>query len=276
MKRLPPLSAIEAFVQAARTGLGQGRRGIARSVLAGADPPHPGAGAPCRPCPVRSAPPGDPAQRRRRAAARRGRAGARRARPRHRARDRQGRADAPQAVGAAALRLLSADAAAAEAAGEPSRSAYRHRDPAARARPARRRARRGDHAGARGRCRRSMRAGSAPNRVVAIGARHLAEGPHALTRPEQLAETTVLLHRDLPDAFDYWREAVGVPACRAGGDRPFRFGPADPRRRGRGPRHRLHVRDASPGRARSPAGQAVRRRGRQRLMPIGSPAGARP
>jgi LysR family glycine cleavage system transcriptional activator len=49
------------------------------------------------------------------------------------------------------------------------------------------------------------------NRVVAIGARHLAEGPQALTRPEQLGDATVLLHRDLPDAFDYWREKVGLP-----------------------------------------------------------------
>ena len=36
-------------------------------------------------------------------------------------------------------------------------------------------------------------------------------GPDALTDPPQLAEATVLLHRDLPDAFDYWREAVGLP-----------------------------------------------------------------
>ena len=49
------------------------------------------------------------------------------------------------------------------------------------------------------------------NRVVAIGARHLADGPGALERPEQLAQSTVLLHRDLADAFDYWREAVGLP-----------------------------------------------------------------
>ncbi|WP_129792006.1 LysR substrate-binding domain-containing protein [Sphingosinicella sp. CPCC 101087] len=49
------------------------------------------------------------------------------------------------------------------------------------------------------------------NRVVAIGARHLAEGPRALTAPAQLREATVLLHRDLPDAFDAWREAVGLP-----------------------------------------------------------------
>jgi LysR family glycine cleavage system transcriptional activator len=49
------------------------------------------------------------------------------------------------------------------------------------------------------------------NRVVAIGARHLAEGPDALTDPAQLRDATVLLHRDLPDAFDGWREAVGLP-----------------------------------------------------------------
>jgi LysR family glycine cleavage system transcriptional activator len=49
------------------------------------------------------------------------------------------------------------------------------------------------------------------NRAVAIGSRSLAEGPHALTHPAQIAQTTVLLHRDLPDAFDYWREAVGLP-----------------------------------------------------------------
>lgn len=49
------------------------------------------------------------------------------------------------------------------------------------------------------------------NRIVAIGARHLAEGPDALTEPAQLARATVLVHSDLPDAFDYWREAIGLP-----------------------------------------------------------------
>ena len=32
-----------------------------------------------------------------------------------------------------------------------------------------------------------------------------------LEDPAELAGATVLLHRDLPDAFDYWREAVGLP-----------------------------------------------------------------
>jgi LysR family transcriptional regulator, glycine cleavage system transcriptional activator len=51
----------------------------------------------------------------------------------------------------------------------------------------------------------SVRLGT--DRVIAIGGgetRRLAD-------PAQLAGATVLLHRDLPDAFDYWREAVGLP-----------------------------------------------------------------
>jgi LysR family glycine cleavage system transcriptional activator len=45
------------------------------------------------------------------------------------------------------------------------------------------------------------------NRVVAIG----GEALRGLRHPSELAGATVLLHRDLPDAFDYWREAVGLP-----------------------------------------------------------------
>lgn len=48
-------------------------------------------------------------------------------------------------------------------------------------------------------------------RVVAIGAKALAEGPRALARPRDLEGATVLIHRDLPDAFAQWREAVGLP-----------------------------------------------------------------
>jgi LysR family transcriptional regulator, glycine cleavage system transcriptional activator len=42
-------------------------------------------------------------------------------------------------------------------------------------------------------------------RVVAIGSRELG-----LTHPAQLSGATIFLHRDLPDAFDYWKEAVGL------------------------------------------------------------------
>lgn len=48
------------------------------------------------------------------------------------------------------------------------------------------------------------------NYVLAIAARRLAQGPHAITRPEQLSEMTVLIHRDMPDTFTEWRKAVGI------------------------------------------------------------------
>ena len=49
------------------------------------------------------------------------------------------------------------------------------------------------------------------NRVHVIGARSLVEGPDPVVRPEQLADLTVLLHRDMPDTFTQWRAAAGMP-----------------------------------------------------------------
>jgi LysR family transcriptional regulator, glycine cleavage system transcriptional activator len=46
------------------------------------------------------------------------------------------------------------------------------------------------------------------NKVLAIGARRLLQGPHAITRPEQLTEMTVFIHRDMPETFSEWRKAV--------------------------------------------------------------------
>ncbi len=48
------------------------------------------------------------------------------------------------------------------------------------------------------------------NKVLAIGARRLLQGPHAITKPEQLAEMTVFIHRDMPETFSEWRKAVDV------------------------------------------------------------------
>jgi LysR family glycine cleavage system transcriptional activator len=45
------------------------------------------------------------------------------------------------------------------------------------------------------------------NRVIAIG----GEGHRRMRDPALLAGETILVHRDLPDAFDYWREAIGLP-----------------------------------------------------------------
>jgi LysR family transcriptional regulator, glycine cleavage system transcriptional activator len=49
------------------------------------------------------------------------------------------------------------------------------------------------------------------HRTIAIAARGLAEGPDGLRQPRDIGRTTVLVHRDLPDAFDSWKEAVGLP-----------------------------------------------------------------
>lgn len=47
--------------------------------------------------------------------------------------------------------------------------------------------------------------------IYTVGARRLVQGPHAITRPEQVREMTVMIHRDLEDTFDVWRAAVGMP-----------------------------------------------------------------
>ena len=49
------------------------------------------------------------------------------------------------------------------------------------------------------------------NCIVAIGARDFADGPNALTHPSQLSQATIFIHRDLPDTWTYWREAIGLP-----------------------------------------------------------------
>ncbi|WP_150290145.1 LysR substrate-binding domain-containing protein [Sphingobium estronivorans] len=47
--------------------------------------------------------------------------------------------------------------------------------------------------------------------VYLIGRKALLEAPNALTSPQELANHTVLLHRDMVLAFDAWKEAVGLP-----------------------------------------------------------------
>jgi LysR family glycine cleavage system transcriptional activator len=49
------------------------------------------------------------------------------------------------------------------------------------------------------------------NCVIAIGSREVQDGPQAITEPAQLAGATIFLHRDMPETFNYWREAVGLP-----------------------------------------------------------------
>lgn len=47
--------------------------------------------------------------------------------------------------------------------------------------------------------------------IAAIAARTLTEGPDAIRTPEDLARTTIFLHRDMADIFADWRVAVGLP-----------------------------------------------------------------
>jgi LysR family transcriptional regulator, glycine cleavage system transcriptional activator len=49
------------------------------------------------------------------------------------------------------------------------------------------------------------------NEIYPIGARRLVQGTHAITDPAQMAEMTVFIHRDMPDLFEDWRDAVGLP-----------------------------------------------------------------
>ncbi|WNO53984.1 LysR substrate-binding domain-containing protein [Stakelama saccharophila] len=49
------------------------------------------------------------------------------------------------------------------------------------------------------------------NRVYVIGARTMLEGDDPITRPEQLSDLTAFIHRDMPDTFVAWRRAAGLP-----------------------------------------------------------------
>ena len=48
------------------------------------------------------------------------------------------------------------------------------------------------------------------NNVYVIGARTLLEGADPVTRPEQIEKLTALIHRDMPDTFSAWRHAAGL------------------------------------------------------------------
>ena len=49
------------------------------------------------------------------------------------------------------------------------------------------------------------------NHIVAIGSRDLQQGSRAIVEPAQLARATVFLHRDMPDTFTHWAAAIGMP-----------------------------------------------------------------
>jgi LysR family glycine cleavage system transcriptional activator len=49
------------------------------------------------------------------------------------------------------------------------------------------------------------------NQVYVIGAKSLAEGKKPVVDPRQLSGLTALVHRDMPDTFTAWRQAAGLP-----------------------------------------------------------------
>lgn len=49
------------------------------------------------------------------------------------------------------------------------------------------------------------------NRILVIGSRAMREGPAKIDDPRQLATLTALVHRDIPDTFATWRNAAGLP-----------------------------------------------------------------
>ena len=48
------------------------------------------------------------------------------------------------------------------------------------------------------------------NQVYVIGGRSLLEGPDPVVRPQQIATQTALIHREMPDTFTAWRTAAGL------------------------------------------------------------------
>jgi LysR family glycine cleavage system transcriptional activator len=49
------------------------------------------------------------------------------------------------------------------------------------------------------------------NKIHAIASREVAEGPKAITKPDQLSGMTIFLHRDMPETFEVWRHRIGRP-----------------------------------------------------------------
>ena len=47
--------------------------------------------------------------------------------------------------------------------------------------------------------------------VYPIAARKYADGPERISVPEQLQRMTVLIHSEMPETFDAWRDAIGMP-----------------------------------------------------------------
>jgi LysR family glycine cleavage system transcriptional activator len=49
------------------------------------------------------------------------------------------------------------------------------------------------------------------NMICPIAGQVMTEGPNAIRTPQDLERTTVLIHRDMAETFEVWRTAIGMP-----------------------------------------------------------------
>lgn len=61
--------------------------------------------------------------------------------------------------------------------------------------------------------------------VYPICNRDLAFGPQRIASPEQLQRATILIHREMPETFNAWRTAIGMPYLEPGAVDMFDSGP---------------------------------------------------
>ncbi|MGQ0279483.1 LysR substrate-binding domain-containing protein [Sphingopyxis sp. Q841] len=63
------------------------------------------------------------------------------------------------------------------------------------------------------------------DKVFPIAARGLTDGERPIAVPEQLQRATILLHREMPETFNEWRSAIGMPYLEPMGTDFFDSGP---------------------------------------------------
>lgn len=63
------------------------------------------------------------------------------------------------------------------------------------------------------------------DKVFPIAARGLTDGERPIAVPEQLQRATILLHREMPETFNEWRNAIGMPYLEPMGTDFFDLGP---------------------------------------------------
>ena len=63
------------------------------------------------------------------------------------------------------------------------------------------------------------------DKVYPIAAQRFSVGPDKISVPEQLQRMTVLIHREMPDTFNEWRNAIGMPWLEPAGIDQFDSGP---------------------------------------------------